>query len=374
MFDSTSMLIYTLFYIIVSACFVFRTTEFVSNGLTVENLFETYIGKEFDAFVTHHIKRTALTVIVHSCIPFVYLLGTLIANDSETEFVYRHFYELCCLALLPIICCCSVVFKWMSNDWANHPLALLLNRYDPADWKLVANEISTEYQCLQKLTLSCGTLTRTIVTNNWVISVKSHSVCVAKKMESSFMVYSSDDHSSTLDGTPGSVQFINIQVIPIRARVKSFFIRIKTEDFKTLEEKIGQPIQIANNIKLQRSRTERFIEVFRDQVCQNPVYTNFTAADLDDSTCAGCLVNPPDVKLTKCCDDTEIPDMPNCTSCQCRPMWCVDCMAKWYESRQPQNNPTMWLSSKCTCPLCRRVFCILDVCPLANTELAQQTS
>ncbi|KAF0765023.1 E3 ubiquitin-protein ligase TM129, partial [Aphis craccivora] len=90
---------------------------------------------------------------------------------------------------------------------------------------------------------------------------------------------------------------------------------------------------------------------------------------LAEDVCAGCLVNPPDVKLTKCCEDSN--DVPNCTSCQCRPMWCVDCMAKWYESRQPQNDTTIWLSSKCTCPLCRQLFCILDVCPLENSDLAK---
>lgn len=56
--------------------------------------------------------------------------------------------------------------------------------------------------------------------------------------------------------------------------------RIKTEDIKVLEENIGQPIQIAGNVKLQRSRTERFIEVFRDQVTQNPVYNGYTPAEV----------------------------------------------------------------------------------------------
>lgn len=59
-----------------------------------------------------------------------------------------------------------------------------------------------------------------------------------------------------------------------------FFNRIRSEDFKTLEEKIGQPIQIADNVKLHRSRTERFIEVFRDQVSQNPVYDAYTASEV----------------------------------------------------------------------------------------------
>jgi len=50
-------------------------------------------------------------------------------------------------------------------------------------------------------------------------------IYVAKKSESSFLVYSSDNHNFTHDGTPGSIQFINIQVIPIRSQIKSFFIR-----------------------------------------------------------------------------------------------------------------------------------------------------
>lgn len=56
--------------------------------------------------------------------------------------------------------------------------------------------------------------------------------------------------------------------------------RIRSEDFKTLEEHIGHPIQIADNVKLQRSRTERFIEVFRDQVSQNPIYNGYSAAEV----------------------------------------------------------------------------------------------
>lgn len=50
-------------------------------------------------------------------------------------------------------------------------------------------------------------------------------VYVSKKSESSFLVYSSDIHNSTPDGTPGSIQFINIQVIPIRFQIKWFIVR-----------------------------------------------------------------------------------------------------------------------------------------------------
>lgn len=81
--------------------------------------------------------------------------------------------------------------------------------------------------------------------------------------------------------------FCEVIIIKFKIVLKLFvllvlflFNRIKSEDFKTLEENIGQPIQIADNVKLQRSRTERFIEVFREQVSQNPVYNGYTAAEV----------------------------------------------------------------------------------------------
>lgn len=175
MFDSTSLLVYTLLYIFVSACFVLRTTEFVSNGLTVENLFESFVDKEYDHFVMHHIKRSTISVVVHSCLPlgepsalyrrrshrvpplviavcgfsFVYigyLLGTRLVSDSRGAFVNGNFYELFALALLPVVVGCSVLYKWKSNNWANHPLSVTLSRYNGADWTAVARDISTEYQ------------------------------------------------------------------------------------------------------------------------------------------------------------------------------------------------------------------------------------
>lgn len=33
-----------------------------------------------------------------------------------------------------------------------------------------------------------------------------------------------------------------------------------------------------------------------------------------------------------------------------------------FASRQDQNHPETWMSSKATCPLCRSRFCMLDVC------------
>lgn len=83
--------------------------------------------------------------------------------------------------------------------------------------------------------------------------------------------------------------------------------------------------------------------------------------------CIGCMQKESDVKLQKHCREEnqeggrEPPEGPPCVQCFCRPMWCLECMGKWFASRQDQQHPETWLSSKAPCPTCRAVFCMLDV-------------
>lgn len=79
------------------------------------------------------------------------------------------------------------------------------------------------------------------------------------------------------------------------------------------------------------------------------------------------MVAEPNIKLQKnCADENEhgemVPLTDRCGNCYCRPMWCSDCMAKWFASRQSQYAKDVWLQMKCTCPMCRAPFCILDIC------------
>lgn len=77
----------------------------------------------------------------------VYLLGTLLVNDNEKAFVSVYFNELILLSMLPIACSLEiVVVKWKPNNWAKHPLSIILSRYNSVDWTLIAHNISTEYQ------------------------------------------------------------------------------------------------------------------------------------------------------------------------------------------------------------------------------------
>ena len=82
-------------------------------------------------------------------------------------------------------------------------------------------------------------------------------------------------------------------------------------------------------------------------------------------TCVGCMQKQADVKLQKLCADVQDDQ---CSQCYCRPMWCLDCMGKWFASRQDQQTPQVWLNGKSPCPTCRRTFCVLDVCYIADGE------
>lgn len=78
------------------------------------------------------------------------------------------------------------------------------------------------------------------------------------------------------------------------------------------------------------------------------------------------MIAEPNIKLNRQCPDIGnngeiIPESSRCSNCYCRPMWCVDCMAKWFASRQNQFEREIWLQQKCTCPMCRASFCILDI-------------
>lgn len=53
--------------------------------------------------------------------------------------------------------------------------------------------------------------------------------------------------------------------------------------------------------------------------------------------CFGCMTSVANVKLIKNCINSESSNdevngvsLQKCVSCECKPLWCVDCMGKWY--------------------------------------------
>lgn len=160
------------------------------------------------------------------------------------------------------------------------------------------------------------------------------------------------------------IQFVNIIVKPTRTGVSEFSIRVNALNFKDLQDRINRPITILSGVNFSKTVIERFIDAFREQVNLNPKYK--CDQQLTDS-CFACMITEPNVKLNKQCLDIDengqtLSLNDRCGNCYCRPMWCVNCLATWFASKQNQYEKDVWLAQKCTCPMCRVPFCILDVC------------
>ena len=82
------MIVFTIAYALVSLCFVAPPREFVSAGLTVQNILSGYLGSEDMDFVGYHLKRTTSTVLLHSLLP----LGKHDHQAKLVRYIYIYIY------------------------------------------------------------------------------------------------------------------------------------------------------------------------------------------------------------------------------------------------------------------------------------------
>ena len=150
------------------------------------------------------------------------------------------------------------------------------------------------------------------------------------------------------------MQYLSVKVHDNRTK-QSFEIRLKSTDYQELQTRIRGSITNIHNITIFKTINERFIEVFKEQIEQNPKHIENDELE----PCIGCMNTNAEIKLIRRCDINNSQNA--CETCYCRPMWCLVCMAKWFAMRQDQNRPDTWLSSKAPCPTCRSKFCIADV-------------
>ncbi|XP_039975910.1 E3 ubiquitin-protein ligase TM129 isoform X2 [Xiphias gladius] len=270
---------FTLAYIVFCLCFVFTPNEFRSAGLTVQNLFSSWLGREDMGFVQYHIRRTSVTVLVHSALPLGYYMGMCIA----------------------------------------------------------APEINLGY----------------------IQQVTTYRVYMALQSECHVTVTESRQHQLSPDSA-SPAQILTLRVDSINPAVRPFDIRLNSTEYAELREKLNAPIRNSANVVIHQTISELFLETFRVQVDLNQPYTIPSGQEIDP--CIGCMQVPASTKLVRLCQTEGADNDSDCQQCFCRPMWCLACLGRWFASRQDQQRPETWLSSRVPCPTCRAKFCILDVC------------
>ncbi|ELT88394.1 hypothetical protein CAPTEDRAFT_153682 [Capitella teleta] len=360
---SSDFLYYTVAYVVIAVCLVLPPTEFISAGLTVQNVLSGFLGSEQMNFIHFHVRRTCATAFFHSVIPLAYYLFGFCVAETITDWLpwnQRLPWQLfiLCSITLPLITS-VLIFYWSRNKWKKHPIAQSLERHAPqgSNWHSVASSIDVEFRRIDKFT-SGSHGKRLIVTDSWLIQMSTYTLYIAHQSDLHLQLVGADEHSISPEHSSG-VQFLNIIVNTVNTAVKPFSIRILASDYNELRTKLQSPIVNARNVMIHQSLSDRFLAAFTEQVERNEVFHK--PMDMELEPCIGCMQEQASVKLVKLCDEQNEGE---CVPCYCRPMWCLSCMGKWFCSRQDQNQPQLWMSSRSPCPTCRSKFCMLDVCAI----------
>ncbi|GAB1598724.1 E3 ubiquitin-protein ligase TM129-like [Argonauta hians] len=359
--ELTAYLLYSLLYCFFAICVIAPPAELVSAGLSIQNVFSNFLGSQDLHFIRYHQRRTAITLVIHSLLPLGYYVevnclieGRSLFDFEDTSSGWSMYLT---LAISFPIVALTLFYYWSLNDWDQHPIAkqLQLLTENGSSWRDVASSINMEFRRPDKFASGCMAR-RVIVTDSWVIKTSTYHVYVAHQNDIQLSVASSDEHEMSYDSM-STVQYLNINIIPYNAAIKCFTIRLNSLEYGELRGKLRTPLLNARNFIIRQSLSDQFLVAFQNEVEKNPVY--ILSPETDVETCVGCLQKESNIKLQKLCSELSEGD---CEQCYCRPMWCIDCMGKWFASQQDKDSSQTWLSGKTPCPTCRRRFCILDVC------------
>ncbi|CAK1551520.1 unnamed protein product [Leptosia nina] len=345
----------TLFYILFSICVVYPPTEFVSAGFTIPQVFEGFLGSENTNFIKYHMKRITITVLLHASLPLGYIV-TLWCSGEHGEWLL---FSLIATALIPTFMLYKVTC-WWEYDKKNHPVVKALLPYvsSGGDWRILAADFNIEFRGVDKVSIPLNATNKVIATQTWLIKVSQYNINIIKQADCALVATTADIHNLAPAGEE-EVQYVNIEVISSRDDMKQFGFRISTAALRELQPGLERPIRVPEHISLMPPLIERFVHVFKEHVSQNPVYY----VDQELEQCIGCMQNPADVKINKRCDPPAYiaeGAPPPCQQCNCRVLWCCACMARWWATRAA-GVPSSWLSARGSCPVCRAVFCLLDV-------------
>ncbi|CAG0916862.1 unnamed protein product [Notodromas monacha] len=385
------LLVYSVLYALVCVCLLYPPTEFVSSGLTVEGVFSRWLGDPTTDFIGYQVRRAALKRIFVAFMPFGYFALAL-------KLFHEGFYLPIdvsgvgmavgwdTMALLCAVClaffltyCCFVFTESLVGDWDWTPIAKTLEDFaGPGEnWRVVASRINSEVARADNYTTDPRCPIRVVVTENWIIQVNLFGLDVACQENAVFTLHSSNDFAISHHHVLG-IQFLNLVVSCEGHNRKSFVVRIPSTDFEPLSLRLRRQIQNADSIPIAKSPLDKFMHTFKEWAGRNPRVEY--AGELEP--CVGCMERPAEVKLVRRCLEENVRSvdveyngqflrLSTCVRCQCRPMWCIDCMSKWFIARQDADRPGTWLTSRAPCPTCRSPFCLRDVCYLASRVPAE---
>lgn len=144
--------VFSLVFTLFAVGIIYPPTEFQSIGLTINNVFGSFLGSVDIEFVQYHLRRTCLTLFIHSILPLLYVtcyyfkFGDLIEYDVVflSKFLLWNSFVLFAI-VLPVVAICFI-FHWWKDGFENHPLAQNLRKYNRDSWIQAAVDINAEFR------------------------------------------------------------------------------------------------------------------------------------------------------------------------------------------------------------------------------------
>lgn len=268
------------------------------------------------------------------------------------------------VCVLPPVAAALMVAVWRRDHWRLHPLSRTLATlvHPGQTWRAVASEINSEFRGIDKFTCGSSSSYRIVATDTWLILVGCLHLRLIRHRDA---VLALTDATDTLAvAAPAGTRIIRLRVTSVREGCKPFDIRVNSMSYGELERKLAYPVVNPRGLIVAGSLVDQFLPAFTETVTSNPT----VPPHQEGSMCIGCMATEANVKLHRRCGRVD-DGGERCMPCDCRPLWCLTCLSKWFAARQDQNSPETWLGSRAPCPTCRAPFCMLDVSFLAPPQV-----
>eukprot|EP01147_Barroeca_monosierra_P000177 gene176-3566_t len=397
---------FSIIFALVSGCIIFPPDEISQLGLHVNGLWRNYLGSEGLNFVDFHLRRSIATLVTHGLLLLTYGFGVWFIEPKTKPWKSQNSTRdyllsvLSCLCLVTATVLFAFAMHWKRNKFCYHPTRRALQWHYSQDWERVKRAINAEFRHIDKVVVSSG-FKNVIITSSWLLQTNIYTIDIALQSDADLSYqYAYTEHviyiSSLLchgcgdETAPHSCwihlplscdlmliiledilrlisaydapklnshekrQLVRIRVTTVNPFIPTFDIIIDSENYKDISDKLETRIRNSRNIIIRQTLNEQFLHVLRNIVLENPFHYrgDMRMVDADSEECFGCSGSSPKVKI-------QIRS--HAGTCFCRPMFCLDCLGKWFVSKQNERVPERWLQGSAECPTCRTPFTVQDI-------------